>query len=324
MEKVPLFAKPKERRMLRKIWEWIKHPHGWMLIPFYIFTAICIAIAIVLTVVGLGTSYGFVAYIFYALAALALGYTVYTVVIFAPKIKHKIKDKLKANKFMANVLENYDFKTTVFALVSFVITIAFAIMNLVSAIHYQLFWYGAIAAYYFVLIFFRGGILYAYKKCARKYADNAEEYEKCKWKIYLASGAFLILLEFAMIAAVTQMIMSERPTQSGQIMAIANATYTFYKIIMSAYNLVKSRKTTNPVTRALRNLNFADSCMSIVSLTVLMIATFDGTDSNTVMLVIKATVGFAACAVIIAIAALMIIRANKVLRLQKGGSVNEQ
>lgn len=309
--------------MFKKLWEWIKHPHGWVLIPFYIFTVICIAISIVFTVVGRGTSYDFVTYIFYVCAAITLGYTVYTVVIFAHDMKHKIKEKLNTNKFMANVLENYDFKTTVFAIVSFVITIAFAIMNLASAIHYRLFWYGAIAAYYFVLIFFRGGILYAYKKCARNYADNAEEYERCKWKIYLASGAFLILLEIAMIGAITQMMLTRRPTQSGEILAISNAAYTFYKIIMSVYNLVKARKYSNPVTQSLRNLNFADSCMSIVALTVLMISTFDSTDSTTTMMVLKSIVGFVVCAGIIAIATFTIIKASKVLKSEKE-IVNEQ
>lgn len=310
--------------MFKKLWEWIKHPHGWVLIPHYILTAISVAGSIVFSFANQGKSYDIVAYIFYAIAAVTLGYTAYTIVIFAPKIKCKIKDKLRTNKFTANVLENYDFKTMVFALISFGITVVFAIMNLVSAIHYQLFWYGAIAAYYFVLIFFRGGIFIANKKCAEKYSDNAEEYDKCKWKIYLASGAFLILLEFAMIGAVTQMILSDRPAQSGEIMAITNAAYTFYKIIMSIYNLVKARKLSNPVTQSLRNLNFADSCMSIVSLTVLLISTFDSSDSTTEMMFLKSIVGFVACAGIIAIATFMIIRASKVLKSKKGVSVNEQ
>lgn len=302
--------------MFKKIWEWIKHPHGWVLIPTYIITAVAVAGSIVFTVVGNSAKFDIIAYIFYGLAALTFGYTVYTIVIFAPKIKDKTKQKLKTNKFTANVLENYDYKTTVFALASFLITIAFAIMNLVSAIHYRLFWYGAIAAYYFVLIFFRGGILFVYKKCAKKYSDNAEEYERCKWKIYLASGAFLVLLEVAMIGAVTEMMLSERPAQSGKIMAIANAAYTFYKIIMSVYNLVKARKLSNPVTQALRNLNFADSCMSIVSLTVLMISAFGGTDSTTAMMYLKYIVGFAVCAGIIEIATFMIIKASKVLKYE--------
>lgn len=308
--------------MFRRLWEWIKRPHGWLLALFYIFTAICIAGSIIFSIIGQDTVYFFVAYIFYAFAAVTFGYTVYTIVIFVPVVKSKATQKLKANKFMANVLEDYDFKTTVFAVLSFVITVAFAVMNLVSAVRYRLIWYGAIAAYYFVLILFRGGVLLAYKKCSQKFSDNGERYEKSKWQIYLASGAFLVLLELAMTGAVTQMMLSERPIRSGEIMAISNAAYAFYKIVMAIYNLIKARKFSNPVTQSLRNLNFADACMSIVSLTVLLISTFGDSDMEAVRYM-KYAVGFAACAIIIAMAAFMIIKANKKIISLKEVNTNE-
>lgn len=239
------------------------------------------------------------------------------------KIKSKIKEKLNSNEFTASVVSDYDYRTVVFAVLSFVITVAFATINLVSAIRYRLIWYGAIAAYYFVLVFFRGMVLLANKRCAKRYADNADGYEKSKWKIYLASGAFLILLEFAMVAAVTQMMLSERPVQSGQIMAIANATYTFYKITVAIYNLVKAHKLSNPVTQSLRNLNFADACMSIVTLTVLMISTFEGEEGSLSMLFVKSATGFFVCAGIIALATVMIIQACKKLKAFKEETENE-
>lgn len=303
--------------MFRKLWEWIKRPRGWVLIPFYIFTIVCIALAITFSIVGQSTGFSVISYVFYGLAAVTLGYTVYTLVIFVPIIKRKVTEKLKAHEFTANVLEDYDFKTKVFALMSFAITVAFATMNLVSAIRYRLIWYGAIAAYYFVLILFRGAVLFANKKCAGKFADNAEKYEKSKWRIYLSSGAFLILVEFAMVGAVTQLMLSERPTQSGEIMAITNAAYTFYKITMAIVNLVKARKSCNPVTQSLRNLNFADACMSVVSLTVLMISTFEDSDSSAVMEYMKYTIGFVVCAAIIAMAVIMIVRADKKIKSLK-------
>lgn len=302
--------------MFRKLWEWIKRPHGIALVLFYVFAAICIAGSVFFGIAGQGTRFYFVAYIFYGLGAATLAYTVYTVVIFAPTVKTSVAERLKTNRFAANMLEDYDYKTTVFALLSFAVTVAFAAMNLASAVRYRLVWYGAIAAYYFVLTMFRGGLLLAYKKCAKKYADDAYGYEKSKWKIHLACGAFLIVLELAMIGAVAQMMLSDRPTRSGMIMAITSAAYTFYKIIMAVYNLNKSRKQNNPVTRSFRDLNFADACMSVVSLTVLMIATFDDGPTES-MQYMKYAVGFAACAVIIALAVLTVIRADKKIKALK-------
>lgn len=304
--------------MFRKIWEWIKRPHGWALLLFYIFTAICVAGALYFCAVGQEAGLEFVAYLFYACAAVTFFYTVYTIVIFVPVIKRKITKRLKTNRFAANILDDYHFKTTVLAFLSFGITIAFALLNLVSAIWYRLIWYGAIAAYYIVLIVFRGGILFANKKCAKRFADNAEEYEKSKIRIYLASGIFLFLLEFAMMgAAVTQMVLSKRPVQSGEIMTISNAAYAFLKISMAVYNLVKAHKLSNPVTQSLRNLNFADACMSVVSLTALMISTFGGEDSAAEIQHMKYIVGFAVCAMIMAMAVFMIMKAHKRLKSYK-------
>ena len=310
--------------MFKKLLEWLKRPHGWALILFYIFTSMLIAGAIVFSFMGQGTSYIFVAYIFYVFAASSLCYTVYTIIICVPTIKRKITERIKANKFTAKVSESYDVKTTVFALLSFGITVVFATINLVSAIHYRLFWYGTIAAYYFVLIIFRGGILFAYKQCAEKFSGSEEKYERSKWHIYLASGVFLILLEFAIIGAVTQMMLSKRPVQSSEILAITNAAYTFYKITMAIYNLVKARRSNNPVIRSLRSLNFADACMSVISLTVLMLSTFDADNSESAMNYVKYIVGFVGCAVTIVMSIFFIIRAYKQIKLIKGGSENEQ
>lgn len=300
--------------MFKRLWEWIKYPHGWALLPLYLLTAGCIAGAIVLSIVGQSAGFEIAAYILYAFAAILLGYTIYTIVRYASTAKQNITKKLKSYRFTASVLEDYGFRTAVFALLSFVATVAFATMNLVGAIKYRFVWYGAIAAYYFVLILFRGGVLIAGRKCARKYADDEGAYARRKWQIYLASGVFLVILEFAMAGTVTQMMLSERPAQGGEIMAISTAAYTFYKIIMATYNLIKARKLCDPVTQSLRNLNFADACMSVVSLTVLMITTFDGADTTSFMLYVKAMVGFVACALIVAMATVMILKGTKKLK----------
>ena len=73
--------------MFKRLWQWIKKPHGLWLIPVYLFSACVIVCAIVLSAVGQGKVYDVVAYVFYALSAVMLGYCIYTLVIIAPKIK---------------------------------------------------------------------------------------------------------------------------------------------------------------------------------------------------------------------------------------------
>ena len=54
---------------LKKLWEWIKKPHGIPLVLFYVFTAAFVACAIVFSVLGQDKGFGVIAYVFYGLAA---------------------------------------------------------------------------------------------------------------------------------------------------------------------------------------------------------------------------------------------------------------
>ncbi len=299
--------------------EWIKKPRGIGLILLYIFTAIFIALSVVLLFIDNGSRViDAIKYPSFALAAVTLAYSIYTIIIYAPHLKNKVENSLKKNAVLSNLLEDYTYKTAIFAIFSVIITIAFATTNLVGAVKYKRVWYGAIAGYYFLLLLFRGGILVANRLCSKHL--KGVSYEKSKLMIYLIGGVFLILIEFAMAAIITNLMLSNNANQKGEIMTIATAAYTFYKITMAIINLVKARKSQNPITQALRNINLADACMSLVSLTVLMLSTFGGENE---LIYIKETTGFAVCTFIIVLAIIMIVRASKGLKKLKGVKENE-
>lgn len=73
---------------------------------------------------------------------------------------------------------------------------------------------------------------------------------------------------------------------------------------MAIYNLLKARRFNDPVVQALRNVNFADACMSVASLTVAMLSTFGDFGGARIF---EAVVGFAACAAIMVMAIRMIV-----------------
>lgn len=299
-----------------RFFAWLRRPHGALLALVYVLAAAAVAgsVAVAVLVSHEGYAAG-LCYALYGSAAGLLGYTVYTVVIYAPVLKEKGKALLGRNRFTAKILEDFGFKTAVFALFSFSVTLAFTVMNTVSAVRYGSVWYGALAGYYAVLMLLRGGTVGAGALLRRRQEEDAERGE---WRIYGAGGACLLVLEIAMVAAVTQLMISGRPTQSGQIMAIANAAYTFFKTGMAIRNLVKARKFCSPLTQALRNYGFADACMSIASLTVLMISTFsEGEEEIRSMLYLKSVIGFVACVAIIALATVMLIRSRKRLKERK-------
>lgn len=229
------------------------------------------------------------------------------------KLKEKVKERISRNRFGKMFLEHYGFKTLVFAFLSLFISVAFAVFNGVIGVLERSLWYGALAAYYITLVLFRSGVIIADRVCNKRLGDG-EKLLTAQNRIHLASGAFLVVTEIAMAAAVTQMVMFEVPVDKGEIMAITNAAYAFTKITMAILNLVKAKKFADPVSQSLRCLNFADACMSMVSLTVVLLTTFQDGDGETFMLTMKACVGFAACALVLALATYMIITSVKKLR----------
>lgn len=294
----------------KKFLSFIKRPHGFILALIYIAAIAAIVSSVIFVTVKADGAINYVGYGLFGLAAILLGYVIYTIVIYAPTVKKRATEKLKKNSFTSELVEDYIFRTVILTFISIAVTIAFATMNLVSAVKYKLVWYAAIAGYYFVLLLFRVGTVVADRICAKKYSEDKKSYELSKWRIYLAGGGFLVILEIAMAVAVTQLMLSKKPMQGGDIMAIATAAYTFYKVVMSVINLFKARRFSNPVTQSIRNLNFADSFMSLASLTVLMIHTFSEGEEDPNMVYIKATIGFVCCAAIIAIATYMIIKGS--------------
>lgn len=226
----------------------------------------------------------------------------------------KFTEKLKNTRFGRLFLEQYSFKTLVVALISLILSIVFAVFNGVFGVLEKSVWYGALAAYYITLVLFRGGVIAADRLCRKREGGHLI----AQTKIYLASGAFLVITEIAMAAAVTQMIIHGTPLVRGEIMAIAAAAYAFTKISLAIYNLVKAKKYADPVSRSLRCLSFADACMSMVSLTVVLLATFGQEQEEQMIMYLKATAGFAACAAVLALATYMIITSVKKLKSTNG------
>lgn len=294
-----------------------KRPRGWFLAFVYVFTAVFIAVAVTLSVMQFEqTVLQVLTYISYGLAAIFLGYTVYTLVIYAKPLSAQIRAALLKNERVASIMQHYDNKTLFFAAVSLVMNLAFAVMNGVSAIKYSSLWYGTLAGYYTVLILFRAGVITAKIVCDKKLDDDCKR-ERAEIKIYLAGGAFLVLLDVAMVTAISIMIIVPKPAPSGEIMAISSAAFTFYSMTMAIVNLVKAKRFNDYVTQALRNLNLATACMSMLSLTVSLIATFGG-EGDTSMSTMKSVIGLAVCAITLIIATVMIIKASKILKKGNG------
>lgn len=206
--------------------------------------------------------------------------------------------------------KDYDFRTVVFAVVSFLISVAIAVFDFILALMDGAIWYGALAAYYFILAFLRGCILFRRRSAFKKGEKDFERKRRAARSYYIA-GWLLNVLILALSVAAFQMVRDNRAFEYAGLAIYAAAAYAFYKIVMAIVNLFRARATDDFTVRAIRNINFADALVSILALQTAMLQTFseEGTAINAPLF--NAITGAAVCLTVFSIALYMIIIGQK-------------
>ena len=98
-------------------------------------------------------------YVFYALSALSLVYLIYVVICFVPKMKTNITRWAQNYEFTDKLLHDYGYRTVAFGLVTWAVSVAYALFQGTLAVLSHSVWFGALAGYYLVLAFLRGGVI---------------------------------------------------------------------------------------------------------------------------------------------------------------------
>lgn len=237
----------------------------------------------------------------------------------------KIKDRtekffdkyLSGYKWYNTCKDDYTFRTVIMSIGGAVVNVVFAGFNAVTAIYYLSLWYGVFSVYYFILAVLRISVLLSFRHIKVKY-NEGEKFERAKWKIYLVNGATFVPLDIALGAAITVMMFTQKPTITGDIMAISSATYTTYKVVMAIRNLIKATRVKDPIALTVRNIGVVDALASVFSLEITLITTFSESESFESMRPLTAISGFIICAFTIGLGAYMIIKAAKSLGIGSG------
>lgn len=239
------------------------------------------------------------------------------------KISNDLNNKFGKYKWYNSFKEDYGFRVLALMLGGTAINVIYAIINSVSGIVYSSLWYGVFAGYYVVLALQRIGVLISYRAVKRKCRGDEKKLERGKWTIYLVNGAILVPLDIALGAMITVMFVRQKPTVSGEIMAITSATYTTYKIVMAIRNLVKAKKLDDGVIKTVRCIAMVDALTSLIILTMTLITTFGSFEAED-MRVMTAIIGFAVCVFTIGIGSYMIINGAKFRKLNRRTEENGQ
>ena len=141
---------------------------------------------------------------------------------------------------------------------------------------------------------FTVGIYYAILSAVRFTALRIKKKDSFLTKFV---GIMLILLSLTLVGTVILAVIRDRGIVMHEIVMIAMAAYAFTKITVAIINLIKSRKNASAKIAILRNISFADACVSIFTLQRSMLVSF-GNMSESHIRIFNATLGSAVCAVI--------------------------
>lgn len=306
----------------RAIWKKIARPPTWAKVVTFLVTVFSAALSLSILLIDYeGSALAIVAYTLFGVAGVSLSYSVYLIVPLIPKMKRGIIERMERHDFTYLLLRNFGFRTLIFAIGSFLMSLLFSAFNAYMGIANRSIWYGALAAFYIALAFLRGGVLLYHKnKLGNKKRKQNEEYLKAK--VYRNSGIITLLLNLALSSAIAQMIFSDAHFSYMGWTVFAYAAYAFYKITMSIISFVKAHMQTDLTVRAIRNINLVDALVSILALQTALFTTFGSDEVG--MSVLNTATGGVVSVLSIAIGVYMIVSANKKMReIQKEIISNE-
>jgi len=293
-----------------RFFNWLKNPHGIALIAIYAATVAAGAGAIYIAAAcEFDFPINILAYALYVLAAVLLGYSAYSIVKMLPAAKQKIIDSLKKWNFTRMLLEQFDFRTLIFAMGSCFLSLIYAVYNGVLGAVIASWWNISFGIYYLILALMRGNILfYHYKKKERDIP--LEEEKRLEIKAYRASGIMFVLLPICLSVAIGLMVRGEHVFRYYSFTIYVAAVYAFYKIIMSVVNIIKARKTDDFSIRGIRSVNVADGLLSILALQTALLA--ESAEANSGLY--NSLVGGGVCILTFAMGVYIIVNATRHLK----------
>ncbi len=225
------------------------------------------------------------------------------------------KKEREENNFIERIKSDYAFRTLVFSTLSFLAAVAFTAYNVFLAVVYKSSFNLGISVYYALLICIRSYVILFETKFNKTKLDDQQK-ESTRTKLFFAQSILLLVIDFALIAPITMMVLQQKNVNYSEIHAITIAAYTVYKIVTATMNFIKTRKSNHLTVKILRNINFVDALVSILSLQYTLIMTFnDGTLGN--MFTLCALSSFAIWTFITLISVLTLISAVKINKSQK-------
>lgn len=306
------------KEKFKKIYEFLKRPNLFFTILSYVLF-VCFG---VLAIICLSQdTQGFLMYFAYSGMAVTFFYCCYLFIRYDFKAirnwyKNTKQGLMEKHKVVNGYFNDNYARTMINTIFSLALGVCFVAYNAVVGLVYHSIWNGSISVYYMLLVGIRVLYLVGEYKLSKKENVSVIQKEKLRAKMFTFGGAMMLLLSFALVAPITLLALSKKQVNLPMWVAIADATYVFYKASMCIYSYIKTRKNKVLSIKGINNLNLTAVAVTLLSLENTMIITFsEGADSSMrTLMIISALV---VMGLNIAIAISTIVSGKKELNLIK-------
>lgn len=212
------------------------------------------------------------------------------------KIWKNLKRKIEMNELTNRVYKDYGYRILTTTLPSTAVNLAYTIYNSIIGILNRSPWFITLAFYYGLLCSMR--LVAVRAKTSADRMENRKKAFETEYSVLKRDGILFLPMAVVLSGMIRLTISDHTISGSTEIAAITIAAYTFYKIIISAVNVVKVRKIKSPILKSIRNIGFADALVSLISLQNILILSFDSEKKRMFQGVMNAALGLAVCLII--------------------------
>ena len=177
----------------------------------------------------------------------------------------------------------------------------YGIFKLGIGMYYRSWWFITFAIYSFLLCFMKLSLV-----------RNSKSKQK-KYKKLRHIGMELLFFNLILVGMIILIIKQDQIIHYNQFLIYLVALYDFYSIISAIINVIKHRKSHDPIMVASKCINLTVAMISMVSLEVAMVYQFGNNDSN-FKLIMTSSMGFVIFLINSFLGIYMIRKANKYLK----------
>ncbi len=218
-----------------------------------------------------------------------------------PGYYKKAKGRVYENKYANRYFTDAAFKTHVNLYCSLAVNLIYVVVNAVSGVVYQTYWFGIFAVYYMIMAIMRF-LLARYARKNQIGKNRMAELKRSRFCAYI-----LMTVNLALSAVILMMIYYNRGFAYQGFLIYVMAMYTFYITIATIKDMVKYRKYHSPLMSMSIVIKLAVALFSMLFLETAMFSQFgQDTPAETKRIMIMAT-GAGISVIVVTIAIYMIV-----------------